>query len=159
MLYFVSQERNFELRLTRVLNRLDFKITKDEGHFNHWKYSVEYEERLSHWPVTHVAEADFVVRKLDAGEQGDYIVSSEHRTCFAAGLYCRKWNEVHASTLDKTVSYFFAFLQFIRRESFASLAWVRTLIAWKALDTNVHRSWVGFADERWNFSDGPSCTI
>lgn len=72
-------------------NSLDFKITKDGGHFNHWKYSVEYQERLSHWPYwLNVAEADYVVRKLDADEQGDYIVSSEHRTCFAAGLYCRE---------------------------------------------------------------------
>lgn len=76
---------------SRVLNSLDFKITKDDGHFNHWLYSVEYRERLSHWPYwLNVAEADYEVRKLNDDEVGDYIVSSEHRTCFAAGIYCRE---------------------------------------------------------------------
>lgn len=74
-----------------IIYRLDFTITKDHGHFNHWKYSVIYKERLSHWPYwINVAEADYEVRKLAAEERGEYLVSSEHRTCFAAGIYCRK---------------------------------------------------------------------
>ncbi|XP_031631761.1 uncharacterized protein LOC116346011 [Contarinia nasturtii] len=68
---------------------LNFIVTKEEGHFNHWKYSIEYTERLSHWPYwINVAEADFVVKKLLQDERGQYSVTSDHRTCFLGGLYC-----------------------------------------------------------------------
>lgn len=97
------------VRIPISANSLDFKITKDDGHFNHWKYSVEYRERLSHWPYwLNVAEADYEVRKLDADESGDYIVSSNHRTCFAAGLYCRKLGSNHSLKIRESF-YFFVF--------------------------------------------------
>lgn len=71
--------------------RLDFKILSESGHLNDWKYTVEYTEHLSHWPHwINVAEADFFVRKLKPTELGDYLVASNHRTCFLGGLYCRK---------------------------------------------------------------------
>lgn len=76
-------------------DRLKFKITKDEGNFNHWKYSVEYTERLSHWPYwVNVAEADFEVKKLHQDERGQYSVTSDHRTCFLGGLYCCKYRHI-----------------------------------------------------------------
>lgn len=82
----------FELFFFCVSFSLDFRITKDHGHFNHWKYSAVYVEQLSHWPYwINENEADFVVRKLDANERGEYSVASEHRTCFLGGLYCCKW--------------------------------------------------------------------
>lgn len=78
-------------RLFALKIRIDFTITKDEGHFNHWRYSVVYKERLSHWPYwINVADADFEVKKLDQSKNGEYLVASTHRTCFAAGLYCCK---------------------------------------------------------------------
>jgi len=75
----------------RVLNPtiLDFRITKDHGHSNHWKYTAVYTEQLSHWPHwINEAEADFIVRRLDPMERGQYSVLSEHCTCFLGGLYC-----------------------------------------------------------------------
>lgn len=71
-----------------MFHRLDFKITRDEGNFEHWRYSVLYRERLSHWPYwINVAEADYDVKKLPSNK---YLVASTHRTCFFAGLYCCK---------------------------------------------------------------------
>lgn len=70
---------------------LDFKITKESGNFHHWLYSVEYVEKLSHWPYwKNIAEADYEVKKLGPSERGEYAVTSSHQTCFAAGLYCRE---------------------------------------------------------------------
>lgn len=73
-------------------NSLDFKITSDEGHFHHWKYSVMYRERLSHWPYwLNVANADFAVKKLERPAKGPlYTIESNHSTCFFGGFYCRK---------------------------------------------------------------------
>lgn len=49
--------------------------------------------------------------------------------------------------------------QCIRRAFSASPAWARILIAWKALRISVHLFWAHFVDEKWSFSDEPSCTI
>lgn len=71
-----------------IFHRLDFKITKDEGNFEHWRYSVVYRERLSHWPYwINEADADYEVKKLASNK---YLVVSTHRTCFFGGLYCCK---------------------------------------------------------------------
>lgn len=79
-----------EMFAVYTFRRLDFKITKDEGNFEHWRYSVVYRERLSHWPYwINVADADYEVKKLASNE---YLVASTHRTCFLAGLYCCKYN-------------------------------------------------------------------
>lgn len=74
-------------------NSYDFKITADEGHIHHWKYSVVYRERLSHWPYwINVANADYAVKKLDRSAKGPlYTIESNHSTCFFAGLYCREY--------------------------------------------------------------------
>lgn len=72
--------------------RLNFKITNDQGNFNHWRYSATYTERLSHWPYwLNEATADFEVKKLHDNELGQYSVESNHRTCFLFGLYCCKY--------------------------------------------------------------------
>ncbi|XP_037037795.1 uncharacterized protein LOC119075457 [Bradysia coprophila] len=69
---------------------VDFTITSDSGHIHHWKYSVMYRERLSHWPYwLNVANADFAVKKLDRPAKGPlYTIESNHSTCFLGGLYC-----------------------------------------------------------------------
>jgi hypothetical protein len=69
---------------------MEFRILADHGeNLQHWKYSVEYREKLSHWPHTvNVNHGNFVVRKLPAGEGGNYTVESDHKTCFLFGMYC-----------------------------------------------------------------------
>lgn len=76
----------FAIYICDVIYRLDFTITADHGNRDHWKYSVLYKERLSHWPYwINVATADFDVRITN--EKG-YLVESHHRTCFFHGFYC-----------------------------------------------------------------------
>ncbi|XP_063695806.1 uncharacterized protein LOC134827166 [Culicoides brevitarsis] len=71
----------------------EFRILKDHGNFNHWKYEVEYIERLSHWPYWKNANMGyFSVYKLPQEQGGEYVVDSTHKTCFFAGLYCLKAN-------------------------------------------------------------------
>ncbi|XP_019540530.2 uncharacterized protein LOC109411461 [Aedes albopictus] len=68
---------------------LDFNVIADHGNLEHWKYSVEYTERLSHWPYSkNVAVGHYSVRKLPEAEGGQYVVASTHRTCFLLGLFC-----------------------------------------------------------------------
>lgn len=68
---------------------VSFKITDDSGNYEHWKYSVIYKERLSHWPYwENVGTADYSVRYEQAASTEIYIVASKHTTCFLAGFYC-----------------------------------------------------------------------
>ncbi|XP_055532891.1 uncharacterized protein LOC129723001 [Wyeomyia smithii] len=68
---------------------LDFNIVADHGNLDHWKYSVEYTEQLSHWPyIRNTAVGHYSVRKLPQSEGGQYSVASTHRTCFLLGLFC-----------------------------------------------------------------------
>ncbi|KFB48233.1 AGAP005820-PA-like protein [Anopheles sinensis] len=68
---------------------LNFNILADHGNFEHWKYTVTYDERLSHWPyLVNTAIGHFSVRKLPEAEGGQYSVASTHKTCFLLGLFC-----------------------------------------------------------------------
>lgn len=105
--FLVSADSRFCMRLEPILPNnkflfsLDFTITKDHGHFHNWKYSIVYKEQLSHWPYwINIAEADFVVRKMDPMERGQYSVASEHRTCFFGGFYCCKLTIANFSRSD-----------------------------------------------------------
>ncbi|XP_055610464.1 uncharacterized protein LOC129757310 [Uranotaenia lowii] len=106
---------------------LDFNIIADHGNMDHWKYSVEYTERLSHWPYTKNANVGhFSVRKLPDAEGGQYSVASTHRTCFMLGFACfNSMGEFKISYLNEqdtycqeTVQYQCPFLfgRFCRRE-------------------------------------------
>uniref|UniRef100_A0A336LSX5 CSON003270 protein n=1 Tax=Culicoides sonorensis TaxID=179676 RepID=A0A336LSX5_CULSO len=69
----------------------EFRILKDHGNFNHWKYDVEYMERLSHWPHwKNVNIGHFSVYKEPVEKGGEFVIDSVHKTCFFAGLYCLK---------------------------------------------------------------------
>ncbi|CAD7002565.1 uncharacterized protein LOC101460672 [Ceratitis capitata] len=76
----------------RTLNPtiLNFKIIADAGHTHDWRYTVEYTERLSHWPYwLNGAKADYVVTKTMPGvEPAVYVIESKHKTCFFKGTYC-----------------------------------------------------------------------
>lgn len=74
---------------------LNFKILSDAGHTHDWRYSVEYTERLSHWPYwLNTAMANFKVTKtMPDIEPQVYAIESSHKTCFFKGLYCCKLME------------------------------------------------------------------
>uniref|UniRef100_A0A182TFZ8 Uncharacterized protein n=1 Tax=Anopheles melas TaxID=34690 RepID=A0A182TFZ8_9DIPT len=106
---------------------LNFRILADHGNFEHWKYTVEYDERLSHWPHTfNTAIGHYSVRKLPESEGGHYSVASTHRTCFLLGLFCLnakgefKISRIHQEDTycEETVRYQcpFFFGRFCRRE-------------------------------------------
>uniref|UniRef100_A0A182M202 Uncharacterized protein n=1 Tax=Anopheles culicifacies TaxID=139723 RepID=A0A182M202_9DIPT len=106
---------------------LNFRILADHGNFEHWKYSVEYDERLSHWPHTfNTAIGHYSVRKLPESDGGQYSVASTHRTCFLFGLFCVnskgefKMSPIHKEDTycEETVHYQcpFFFGRFCRRE-------------------------------------------
>ncbi|EDW41040.1 uncharacterized protein LOC6605216 [Drosophila sechellia] len=76
----------------RLLNPtiLNFKILADHGHAHDWRYTVQYTERLSHWPYwLNTATAKYVVTKSMPGVSPvAYAIKSTHQTCFFAGFYC-----------------------------------------------------------------------
>lgn len=82
----------------------NFKIISDTGNFDHWKYSVIYEEKLSHWPYwSNIANADYSVRyEVQPDNKKHYIVASNHRTCFFMGLVCYKSEGVFDLTESNT---------------------------------------------------------
>ncbi|XP_023301647.2 uncharacterized protein LOC111683776 [Lucilia cuprina] len=76
----------------RLLNPtiLNFRILSDSGHTHDWRYTVEYTERLSHWPYwLNTARANYiVVKSLPQVNPEVYSIKSNHETCFFKGLYC-----------------------------------------------------------------------
>ncbi|XP_037821957.1 uncharacterized protein LOC119610700 [Lucilia sericata] len=76
----------------RLLNPtiLNFRILSDSGHTHDWRYTVEYTERLSHWPYwANTARANYiVVKSLPQVKPVVYSIKSKHETCFFKGLYC-----------------------------------------------------------------------
>ncbi|KAH8371240.1 hypothetical protein KR093_006708, partial [Drosophila rubida] len=76
----------------RLLNPtiLNFKILADHGHAHDWRYTVEYTERLSHWPHwLNKATAKYVVTKTMPGVlPQEWAIESNHETCFFNGFYC-----------------------------------------------------------------------
>lgn len=67
----------------------DFIIIKESGNYDHWKYSVDYSEQLSHWPyLANQALAHFQVKANHPQEV--YFIHSTHQTCLFSGWYCCK---------------------------------------------------------------------
>ena len=59
----------------------------ESGNYDHWKYSVQYTEHLSHLPmIRNTAHGHFSVKPKSQG----YIIESKHRTCFFLGMGCRE---------------------------------------------------------------------
>lgn len=58
---------------------------------HHWRYGVEYVERLSHWPYWLNRSHAYISVKRIVTETGpeQLAIESEHQTCFLRGLYCR----------------------------------------------------------------------
>lgn len=70
---------------------LDFKILSDHGNYNDWKYSVEYLEKLSHWPHwDNKILGNFHVKKVTIDRKNVYLVESTHKTCFYA-VFCSEF--------------------------------------------------------------------
>jgi hypothetical protein len=67
---------------------LEFKILSDHGNNDDWKYSVEYIEKLTHWPYwKNQSKANYHVRKTIKNMKQIYVVESIHKTCFFSA-YC-----------------------------------------------------------------------
>ncbi|EZA62908.1 hypothetical protein DMN91_003188 [Ooceraea biroi] len=63
----------------------DFNIIAESGNYDHWKYTVQYTEHLSHLPmIRNVAHGHYAVRPDNNG----YVISSKHRTCFFFDFNC-----------------------------------------------------------------------
>ena len=81
---------DFSKMKTLIPNMLEFKITADHGNNDDWKYSVDYLEKLSHWPYwKNNAVAHYSVKSKFENGKMNYIVDSKHKTCFF-GVYCGK---------------------------------------------------------------------
>ncbi|OXU30090.1 hypothetical protein TSAR_004179 [Trichomalopsis sarcophagae] len=67
----------------------EFNIIAESGNYEHWKYSVQYTEHLSHLPVIkNTAHGHFSVKPRTEG----YVIESNHRTCFFLGISCLESN-------------------------------------------------------------------
>ncbi|XP_071452309.1 uncharacterized protein [Hetaerina americana] len=65
---------------------LDFDIKSEKGNYDHWEYTAEYAEYLSQYPfIKNLSKGHFIVKP----DGKDYIIRSEHRTCFIS-LFCLK---------------------------------------------------------------------
>lgn len=63
----------------------DFNVIAESGNYEHWKYSVEYTEHLSHLPIIrNVAHGHYAVRQDKHG----YLITSKHHTCFFSKFGC-----------------------------------------------------------------------
>lgn len=63
----------------------EFNIVKESGNYDHWKYSVEYTEHLSHIPIIrNIALGHYAVRP----EKDGYVITSKHHTCFFLNFGC-----------------------------------------------------------------------
>ncbi|KAF5288046.1 hypothetical protein FQR65_LT12096 [Abscondita terminalis] len=104
---------------------VDFNILSDTGNYQHWKYSTEYTEHLSHWPyLKNTALAHYNVK---TGPHNVYYIISNHNTCMLEGLLCLESESefkfslndgVYGARCTETVRYQcpFLFAPFCRRE-------------------------------------------
>ncbi|KAH8314655.1 hypothetical protein KR074_006497, partial [Drosophila pseudoananassae] len=98
----------------RLLNPtiIDFKILADHGHAHDWRYTVQYTEKLSHWPHwLNAAIAKYVVTKTLPGVTPvGYGIHSTHETCFFSGFYCCRFFRLKVNFLTLII-----FLEFLVR--------------------------------------------
>lgn len=63
----------------------EFNVIAESGNYDHWKYSVQYTEHLSHLPIIrNVAHGHYAVREDKHG----YLITSKHHTCFFSNFGC-----------------------------------------------------------------------
>lgn len=75
-------------------SRQSFTVIEDGSNTHHWRYGVEYTERLSHWPYWLNKSTAFVSVKhivKDRKSPEEFVVESVHQTCFLGGFYCCKY--------------------------------------------------------------------
>ncbi|XP_015171572.1 PREDICTED: uncharacterized protein LOC107063922 [Polistes dominula] len=73
---FVADFSNMKLLNSLIVN---FNIIAESGNYDHWQYSVEYTEYLRYFPlIKNVGVGHFSIRN----ENGIYLISSNHNTCF-----------------------------------------------------------------------------
>ncbi|XP_077300011.1 uncharacterized protein LOC143920881 [Arctopsyche grandis] len=64
-----------------------FSIVSESGNYDHWKYSVKYEETLPVWPYLKAYADGHISVRTDGGK---YVISSDHNLCYLYGLACSK---------------------------------------------------------------------
>ncbi|XP_022910000.1 uncharacterized protein [Onthophagus taurus] len=66
---------------------ISFNIIDESGNYDHWKYSVEYSEHLSHWPyLENHAIGHYDIK---GNHQNDvYFINSAHITCLFGNYFC-----------------------------------------------------------------------
>ncbi|XP_044270875.1 uncharacterized protein LOC123015286 [Tribolium madens] len=80
---FVADFSNMKLLNPTIV---DFTILKESGNYDHWKYTTQYSEFLSHWPyLRNEAIAHFEVKARP--EENVYLITSVHKTCLM-GFFC-----------------------------------------------------------------------
>ncbi|XP_076173687.1 uncharacterized protein LOC143149841 isoform X5 [Ptiloglossa arizonensis] len=63
----------------------EFNVIAESGNYDHWKYSVEYMEHLSHIPIIrNKAHGHYAIRQDNNG----YLITSKHSTCFFFKFGC-----------------------------------------------------------------------
>ncbi|XP_017878179.1 uncharacterized protein LOC108623849 [Ceratina calcarata] len=63
----------------------EFNIISESGNYDHWKYSVEYTEHLSHIPIIrNTAIGNYAVHR----DKNGYLITSKHLTCFFPKIGC-----------------------------------------------------------------------
>ncbi|XP_012231831.1 uncharacterized protein [Linepithema humile] len=63
----------------------DFNVIAESGNYDHWLYSVQYTEHLSHLPmIRNIAHGHYAVKQDNNG----YVITSTHRTCFFLNFSC-----------------------------------------------------------------------
>ncbi|KYB28784.1 uncharacterized protein LOC659949 isoform X2 [Tribolium castaneum] len=81
---FVADFSNMKLLNPTII---DFTILAESGNYDHWKYSTQYSEFLSHWPyLRNVAVAHFEVKAKP--KENIYLINSVHKTCLLFGFFC-----------------------------------------------------------------------
>ncbi|CAG9761751.1 unnamed protein product [Ceutorhynchus assimilis] len=107
---FVADFSNMKYLNPTIIN---FSITAESGNYNHWNYSTEYSEKLSHWPyLPNQAVAHFQIKANH--EDNIYFIHSIHKTCMFMNLYClysesvfkfSKSNRTNGAQCEETIHY------------------------------------------------------
>ncbi|XP_044764417.1 uncharacterized protein LOC123320979 [Coccinella septempunctata] len=65
----------------------DFEIIEENGNYNHWQYTVQYKEHLSHWPyLPNYAKARFSIKPDES--KSKFFIKSFHTTCLINDFLC-----------------------------------------------------------------------
>lgn len=86
------------------IHSLDFNVMDESGDLQHWKYTIEYTQKLSHWPrMENVGVANYEM--ISDLVHLNYLINATQRACFVSGMYCCK-NIQKITELILTILYY-----------------------------------------------------